>query len=75
MEGNFRIVNGQTGAVVASDKVRLNKKVKNQQDPTQLITSLMDQFVTQIVGKVVENIYPISSSLVFPSHLESVERK
>lgn len=59
MEGNFRIVNGQTGAVVASDKVRLNKKVKNLQDPTQLITSLMDQFITQIVGKVVENIYPI----------------
>lgn len=59
MEGNFRIINGQTGAVVASDKVRLNKKVKNLQDPTQLITSLMDQFITQIVGKVVENIYPI----------------
>lgn len=59
MEGNFRIVNGQTGAVVASDKVRLNKKVKNLKDPTQLITSLMDQFITQIVGKVVENIYPI----------------
>jgi curli biogenesis system outer membrane secretion channel CsgG len=59
MEGNFRIVNGQTGAVVASDKVRLRDQVKNVQDPTRLMTGLMDRFVTQTVGKVVENIYPV----------------
>lgn len=59
MEGNFRIVNGQTGAVVASDKVRLSNKVKNAADPARLMTGLMDQFVAQTVGKVVENIYPV----------------
>lgn len=59
MEGNFRIVNGHTGAVVASDKVRLRNQVKNVEDATKLMTGLMDQFVTQAVGKVVENIYPM----------------
>lgn len=59
MEGNFRIISSQTGAVVASEKVRLRDQVKNIDDPTRLMTGLMDRFVTTTVAKVVENIYPI----------------
>jgi curli biogenesis system outer membrane secretion channel CsgG len=57
-DGTLRIVDVHQGKVIAADQVRLRKEVK-EEDPTQVMTDLMDRFSTQAVKNIVTRIYPV----------------
>ena len=57
-EGTFRIVDVHKGGVIAADKIHIRRQVK-EEDPTQVISDLMDRYSTEAVKGIVGRIYPI----------------
>ncbi len=59
VEANLRIVDVHSGKIVASEKVRLNIRLKSAQGQRQQINDLIDQLTTKMVSGVVERLYPL----------------
>ncbi|RMF95275.1 MAG: hypothetical protein D6734_05900 [Candidatus Schekmanbacteria bacterium] len=62
-EGNIRIVDVHTGAVIAADKININERIKSG-DVTQMINKLMDDYTTEAVNRILERLYPIKVLMV-----------
>ncbi len=58
IEGNSRIVDSHTGAVVATEKIRIKKKFK-QMGTEEIITKLIDLYGQQSASGIVQRIYPM----------------
>jgi curli biogenesis system outer membrane secretion channel CsgG len=58
-EGTLRIVDTQSGAVVAADKITIHERIKQAGDKTQELSSLMDRFTTEAVSLILGRLYPI----------------
>jgi len=58
-EGTLRIVDTQSGAVVAADKITIHERIKQAGDMTQVLSSLMDRFTTEAVSLILGRLYPI----------------
>ncbi len=59
VEGTFRIVDVHTGAIISSEKITINGKLKGINDSTQIISKMITQFSTRAVAKIVARLYPI----------------
>jgi curli biogenesis system outer membrane secretion channel CsgG len=59
VEGTFRIVDVHAGGVIAADKVRINERIKPAGDATQVMSDLMDRFITEAVSLIVTRLFPI----------------
>ena len=58
-EGVFRIVDVHTGAIISSEKIVINEKVKGVVDRTQLISQMVEKFSTRAIARIVARLYPI----------------
>ncbi len=58
-EGVFRIVDVHKGEIVSAEKVKINQKVKKTGDETELMSQLVDKFVTRAVAKIILRLYPV----------------
>lgn len=59
VEGVFRIVDVHTGAIISSEKITINDKIKGVSDRTQIISQMVAQYSTQSVAQIVSRLYPI----------------
>jgi len=58
-EGVFRIVDVHSGAIISSEKVRINKKYKRVKSMTDVTNELIDQFVNESSAKIILRLFPI----------------
>ncbi|MCU7966154.1 MAG: CsgG/HfaB family protein, partial [gamma proteobacterium symbiont of Bathyaustriella thionipta] len=58
-EGVFRIADVHTGAIISSEKITINEKLKGVSDHTQIISKMIAQFSTKSVAKIVARLYPV----------------
>ena len=58
-EGTLRVVDVHSGTVMAAEKLRMHKRIKDAGDPTQVVSDLIDRFTTEAVSRIVDRIYPI----------------
>jgi len=59
VEGVFRIADAHTGAIISSEKININEKIKGITDQTQIISKMISQYSTRSVAKIVARLYPI----------------
>lgn len=65
MEGNLRIIDSHTSAIVASDKIRLKRKFKNI-GIEEIRISMIDQYALEAANGIVKYIYPMKVLGVLP---------
>ncbi len=58
-EGVFRIADAHTGAIISSEKIAINTKIKGVTDRTQIISKMINDYSTQSVAKILTRLYPI----------------
>ena len=58
-EGVFRIVDVHTGAIISSEKIVINEKVKGTAERTQLISQMVEKFSTRAIAQIVARLYPV----------------
>ncbi|RLA10647.1 MAG: hypothetical protein DRQ52_11020 [Gammaproteobacteria bacterium] len=59
VEANLRMVDVHSGKIVATDKIRINKKLTSVNDQYEVQVNLLDQFTSDMVNKIVTRLYPI----------------
>ena len=60
ISGNHRIIDSHTSAVVATEKVRIDKTYRNlEPSPEQIRTELLDLYASQTADGLVRRIFPI----------------
>jgi len=59
VEASLRIVDVNSGKIVASEKVRLNTRLNAAQGRRQQVNDLVDKLTTRMVADVVARLYPI----------------
>lgn len=65
IEGNIRIVDGHSSKMIATEKVNIKKEFKKI-GAEEVRTKLIDQFVQEAAGSIVQRIYPIKVLAVMP---------
>jgi len=58
-EGMLRIVDTHSGAIIASDKIRVAVALENATDNNQAMSEFIDQFTTDAVALILERLYPV----------------
>lgn len=58
-EGVFRIADVHTGAIISSEKIIINDKIKGIVDRTQVISQMVEKFSTRAIAQIVARLYPI----------------
>ena len=59
VEASLRIVDVHSGKVIAADKIRINQKLKRNDDRRQIVNALIDDTTSIMVSKIVARLYPI----------------
>ena len=58
-EGMFRIADVHTGAIISSEKIIINERIKGIADRTQVISQMVEKFSTRAIAQIVARLYPI----------------
>ncbi len=58
-EGVFRIADVHTGAIISSEKIIINERIKGIADRTQVISQMVEKFSTRAIAQIIARLYPI----------------
>ncbi len=73
IEGNHRIVDSHTSAVIATDKIRIKRKFRNI-GFEEIRTQLIDQYAQESADGIVQRIYPMKILGVMPDGAVFINR-